>query len=59
LIFDGGIVLSKQTVGIGMVFGAGFGIIIGVLFSLNLGLSIVMGSGVGIIVGIVIANFKG
>jgi len=49
--------LLKQAVGIGMVFGAGIGIIIGVLFSLNLGLSIVMGSGVGLIVGIVIASF--
>ena len=58
MIVDGGVVLLKQPVGMGMVFGAGIGIIIGVLFSLIIGLSIVMGSGVGLIVGIVIANFK-
>ena len=43
-------------VGISLVFGAGVGIIIGLLFSLNIGLTIGIGAGIGLIIGTILSN---
>ncbi|MCW3489728.1 hypothetical protein [Dethiobacter alkaliphilus] len=43
--------MKQSNVGTGIVFGAGIGIIGGVLFSLNLALTIVIGAGLGLIAG--------
>jgi hypothetical protein len=42
---------QKLSIGLGLVAGAGIGIIASSLFSLNIALSIVLGSALGLIVG--------
>ena len=46
--------MLQQSVGIGLVFGAGVGIIIGSIFNLNIGFTITIGAGLGLIIGSVI-----
>ena len=46
--------MIQQSVGIGLVFGAGVGIIIGLIFNLNIGFTIIIGAGLGLLVGSVI-----
>ena len=46
--------MIKQSVGIGLVFGAGVAIIIGLIFNFNIGFTIIIGAGLGLLVGSVI-----
>ena len=47
-----------SLIGISLVFGAGVGIIIGLLFSLNIGITIGIGAGIGLIIGTILSNNK-
>lgn len=46
--------MIQQSVGIGLVFGAGVGIIIGLIFNFNIGFTIIIGAGLGLVIGSVI-----
>lgn len=48
----------KNFTGLGLVFGAGIGIIISLIFTLNIGLSVALGGGVGLIIGSIISMNK-
>ena len=51
-------IIKDNATGIGLVLGAGGGIIIGLIFSSNIGISIGIGAGLGLVIGSIFNNFN-